>query len=201
MLPQNQQRVEAAVLPYIQHCLLEMPGPSPLRCADLLCTDGYFTCMLANMRMSTLITGLDPCAENIRRAEVAARLLRLTQAHFMQQNAGDFARKAPAYDLLLCIGGLAHQPAPYEFLQMLRRTGSRYLVLQSEVKPESSNQDSLMHRSRPEACQPGHFTHADMAHWLLQAGWQCLESTTHALDSNNGHADEWSSYYRCKAMA
>jgi hypothetical protein len=201
MTAQNQLRIETRVLPYIQHCLLEMPGPSPLHCADLFCTDGYFTCMLANMRMSTLITGLDPCAENIRRAGVASRLLHLKQAHFIQAKAGDFARTAPAYDLVLCIGGLAQQSAPFDFLQMLRTSGSQYLVLQSELKPVPSDQDGLIHPSSTLACQPHHFTHTELAEWLLKAGWQILESTVSALGNSNGHADMSFGYYRCKAMA
>jgi hypothetical protein len=199
VIPVNQQRIETCVLSYIQHCLLEMPRHTPLHCLDLFCTDGYFTCMLSNMRMGTLNTGLDPDAGNIRRAEVAARLLHLKQIRFVQADAGDFVHTSPAYDLMLCIGGLAHQPDPANFLQLLRKTGSQYLVLQSDVVLEPCIQDGHVDTSRAATYQHSDFTHAELGRWLIRAGWQILESIAHGPDNHNSTHDVNSSYYRCKA--
>ncbi len=195
----NQQRIETGILTYIQHCLLEMPGNMPLGCIDLFCTDGYFTCMLSNMRMNTLNIGLDPDEGNIRRAKVAAKLLNLKQTHFIQADAADFVRTAQAYDLILCIGGLTYQPTPLDFLRQLRKTGSQYLVLQSDVVSGPHFHDDHIKESRPEVCQQRYFTHMDLGHWLRQAGWQILESAIDEPGSRNGFYDMNSGYYRCKA--
>ena len=195
----NQRRKEAIILPYIHHCLLGMPDHPQLNCLDLFCADGYYSCMLANMRLNTIITGVDLDATEVRRAKLASRLLNVTQAKFIQADVWNFVLTAGAYDLVLCTGGLYHLTDPCGFIQLLHKTGSRHLVVQSVVTLETDAPNYFVSPA-PGWRHGSRFTHAGLGRWLTEAGWRILECATNELDANTRLCDRGFSYYHCEAV-
>jgi len=203
---ENQLRKEAHIVAFIQRCLQDIGthgASSPVvRCADLFCADGYYTCVLARMSGAVTVTGVDLDGAEIRRAQTAARVLGIQPVQFAQADVWEFVRaaqeQAQAFDLVLCTGGLYHLTDPRGFLRLLRGMGGRFLVVQSVVTLESADPAYFVSPA-PGWRHGSRFTHAGLGRWLEEAGWRILEASADELSGNARQCDRGSSYYRCVA--
>ena len=118
----------------------------------------------------------------------------------LRRSVWNFVLTVGAYDLVLCTGGLYHLTDPCGFQQRLRKTGSRYLVVQSVVTLETDAPDYFVN-SAPGWRHGSRFTHAGLGQWLTEACWRILECATNELDANTRLCDRGSSYYRCEAAS
>jgi len=194
----NQRAKERVIEAYLRQCLAELAATPRIACLDLFCADGYYACLLASLRSGLDITGVDLDAQEIHRARTAAELLGLPGLRFEVADVWAFVRSAPAYDLILCAGGLYHLRQPADFLRALRPLSRGYLVVQSVVTLESDDGDYFV--SPAPGWQHGsRFTHAGLGRWLREAGWEILEETLGELPANPRRCDRGSSYYRCRA--
>lgn len=195
----NQRTKEGVIEGYLRRCLDKMASDAPA-CLDLFCADGYYACLLATLCSTAHITGIDLDAQEIRRAQTAARLLNLPGLRFEVADVWEFVRAAPTYDLILCTGGLYHLSRPRDFLRALRPLCSGYLVAQSVVTLETDAPDYFV-TPAPGWKHGSRFTHAALGRWLTEAGWRIIEQTMNELPANPRRCDRGSSYYLCAISA
>ncbi|MDW8351886.1 MAG: class I SAM-dependent methyltransferase [Anaerolineae bacterium] len=193
----NQRAKEQVIEAYMRRCLADI-STDPPECLDLFCADGYYACLLATICPDASITGVDLDAQEIRRAQTAARLLKLSHVHFEVANVWTFVRSASAYDLILCTGGLYHLSRPSDFLRVLRPIGRGYLIVQSVVTLETDDANYFVSPA-PGWKHGSRFTHAALGRWLEQAGWLTVEHRLGELPANARLCDRGSSYYLCIA--
>jgi protein-L-isoaspartate O-methyltransferase len=192
----NQQQKESIIIPYLQRSVQALGIEQPLRCLDLFCADGYYSCILAQQYANTHVTGVDLDAAELNRARTAARLLGLSNGQFEQADAWDYLRAAPSFDLILCTGGLYHLSDPRGFLRLLRANNSAHLIVQSVVTQETDDADYFISPA-PGWRHGSRFTHAALGSWLTDLGWRIQESALNELPGNARQCDRGSSYYRC----
>ncbi|WP_169239522.1 class I SAM-dependent methyltransferase [Candidatus Roseilinea sp. NK_OTU-006] len=193
----NQGAKEQVIEAYLQRCLADLPSAAP-ECLDLFCADGYYACLLATLRPNAHITGVDLDPQEIRRAQTAARLLKLPALRFEVGDVWDVTRAGRAYDLVLCTGGLYHLAQPAEFVRALRPVARRFLVVQSVVTLETDDPNYFV-TPAPGWKHGSRFTHAALGRWLTEAGWRILDSALRELPANPRRCDRGSSFYCCAA--
>ncbi|MCS7060871.1 MAG: methyltransferase domain-containing protein [Anaerolineae bacterium] len=197
----NQRAKEQIIEAYLKQSLGDMAAEAP-SCLDLFCADGYYACLLATLCPSARITGVDLDPQEIERARTAARLLKFSNLRFEVRDVWEVVRVAagepPAYDLILCTGGLYHLNQPADFLRALRALSRGHLIVQSVVTLESHD-PSYFVTPAPGWKHGSRFTHAALGRWLTEAGWITLDATLNELPANPRLCDRGSSYYRCVA--
>ena len=194
----NQLQKESIIIPYMQRSLQQLGSEQPLRCLDLFCADGYYSCLLAQQQANIHVTGVDLDAAELNRARAAARLLNITRAQFLQADVWDFVRASPPFDLVLCAGGLYHLSDPRGFLNLLRESGAKALIVQSVVTLETDDPAYFVSPA-PGWPHGSRFTHAGLGRWMTELGWRIQESAINELAGNPRLCDRGSSYYRCSA--
>jgi hypothetical protein len=107
------------------------------------------------------------------------------------------ARDEPAYDLVLCAGGLYHLAEPRRLLETLRRRTRGFLVVQSVVTLESEDPAYFVSPA-PGWPHGSRFTHAGLGRWLGELDWTVLASDRNELPGNPRAADRGSSYWLCR---
>ena len=191
----NQPAKEGVLTPYIERCLANL-GDSP-RCLDLFCADGYYACMVAQQHPQAQVSGIDLATMEIRRAETAARFLRLPNVTFVVGDAWKLFQGPHHYDLILCAGGLYHLEEPRRFVKLLRRITSGYLVIQSVVTLETDDPDYFV-TPAPGLRHGSRFTQAALEKWLTEAGWEILGQAQNELPGNRLARDRGSCYFLCQ---
>jgi cyclopropane fatty-acyl-phospholipid synthase-like methyltransferase len=203
---ENQSRKESVIAPFIRQALDDITQQKDrirtLRCLDLFCADGYYSCMLARMCPDVEITSVDLDEQEIVRARTAARLLGVHQATFELADVWEFVRAPRQFDLILCTGGLYHLTQPSDFVRLLRQmcgpVNGQQLVVQSVVTLENDDPDYFVSPA-PGWKHGSRFTHGGLGRWLEQAGWRIVASDRNELSGNARPCDRGSSYYRCVA--
>jgi 2-polyprenyl-3-methyl-5-hydroxy-6-metoxy-1,4-benzoquinol methylase len=191
----NQPAKEQVLAPYLTRCLESLQ--SKPTCLDLFCADGYYSCMMAQTHPDAQITGIDLATMEIRRAETAARLLKLSNIAFVVGDAWKLFREPHQYDLILCAGGLYHLEEPRRFVELLRRITSHYLVIQSVVTLETDDPDYFV-TPAPGLQHGSRFTQAALEKWLTGAGWEILDQAQNELPGNKLARDRGSCYFLCQ---
>jgi precorrin-6B methylase 2 len=193
----NQPIKEQILVPYLTRCLADLQT-SP-RCLELFCADGYYGCMIASQRPDAQVIGIDLADMEIRRASTAARLLELGNTEFLIADAWTYLQESRPFDLVLCTGGLYHLEEPHRFIQLLRPITKHYLVVQSVVTLET-NDPTYFVTPAPGLRHGSRFTHAALARWLQEAGWEILDQARNELPGNKAARDRGSSYFLCRPV-
>jgi protein-L-isoaspartate O-methyltransferase len=193
----NQGPKEAVLVPYLERALREL-GAEP-RCLELFCADGYYACVLSRTRPDAWVTGVDRDTAQIGRARTAARLLECSRATFLAEDIWSFlAREGPAWDLVVCAGGLYHLTEPRALLERLRARTRGFLVVQSVVTLESEDPGYFVSPA-PGWRHGSRFSHAALQRWLEELGFVVLDSDRNELPGNPRPMDRGSSYFLGRA--
>jgi protein-L-isoaspartate O-methyltransferase len=175
-------------------------GPRP-DCLELFSADGYYSCRIKALSPQARITGVELDPEQIRRAETIARRLGFGEVSFRREDVWTFLeRSGPAYDLVLCAGGLYHLSDPVGLLQAVKRVAGGYLVVQSVVTLETEDGDYFVQPAKgwQHGCR---FTHAWLRARLEELGWHLLDEARAELPGNRRPHDRGSSFFLCRAPA
>jgi hypothetical protein len=193
----NQRHKEECLIPFLARCLDDL-GERPA-CLELFCADGYYSCIMNSLKPEAIVTGVDLNTTEIKRARAAARLLGFQGANFVVDDVWAFIQAADApYELILCAGGLYHLTEPRRLLELLRKIAARFLVVQSVVTLEVEDADYFV-APAPGWKHGSRFTHAGLARWLADLGWQILAEARNELTGNPRLCDRGSSYFLCLA--
>jgi hypothetical protein len=191
----NQRHKEDVLIPFLSRYLREL-GQAPA-CLELFCADGYYACLIKNLRPDARVTGVDRNPNDIRRARAAAHVLGFSGIDFVIDDVWDYLRNAPPFDLIMCAGGLYHLADPRRLIELLRPAVKRYLIVQSVVTLETESSDYFV-TPAPGWRHGSRFSHAALKRWLLDAGWMIVEQTRNELTGNERCCDRGSSYFVCR---
>jgi len=194
----NQAAKEAHIVPFIARALDALGDERAPTCLDLFCADGYYTCHIARLRPEPDITGVDLDPDEIERARLISRVLEAPSATFHVADVWDFVAESPAYDLVLCTGGLYHLRDPQRFLEQLVPVVGQYLVIQSAITLETEDADYFVSPA-PGWRHGSRFTHARLRAWLEALGWEIVAEARNELPGNARPCDRGSSYFLCRA--
>ena len=203
----NQPLKERHIRPLLERALSELDRPD---CLDLFCSDGYYSCVLAQLDRSARVLGIDVDELEIRRACTAARMLGLIdgsgtpsrprvefRARVVDDAIESAIRNQHSYDLVLCLGGLYHLSSPRSLLQRLRSIGRRWLLVQSVVSLECEDADYFISPA-PRWNHGSRFSHSRLAGWLKETGWTIVQQPRNELLGNRRASDRGSSYFLCR---
>lgn len=194
----NQAAKEAHIVPFITQALEALADKEAPTCLDLFCADGYYTCHIARLRPDADITGVDLDPDEAARARLISRVLEAPRATFQVADVWEFVAEAPAYDLVLCTGGLYHLRDPQRFLAQLAPVVGQYLVIQSAITLETEAVDYFVSPA-PGWRHGSRFTHARLRTWLEALGWEIVAEARSELPGNARPCDRGSSYFLCRA--
>lgn len=100
---------------------------------DVGCHEGYFTLMLAEMGVKSVV-GLDIRPENLEKAKFVQRLRGIKNVRYQQANVEQVKRATHGeYDLCLCLGLLYHAENPVLVLRRLSAITREMLIVETQV--------------------------------------------------------------------
>lgn len=195
----NQRHKQSVILPLVEEALQRLADqgirePGGL---ELFCADGYYSCLVARDHPHVYVTGIDLDNEHIQRARTAARVLGFDRLSFVVADVWDYLRQDHSFDFALCTGGLYHLEEPWRLLELLRPAVTGFLVVQSAVTLETEAPDFFVSPA-PGWKHGSRFTHARLANWLQETGWEVVTEARNELTGNRRAMDRGSSYFLCR---
>ena len=195
----NQRHKEDVILPLTEEALARLSdqGIKEPACLDLFCADGYYSCLIASLSPQVRVTGIDLDGQHVERARTAARVLGFDRLDFVIADVWEYLRQARTFDLALCTGGLYHLEQPRALLALLRPVVTGFLVVQSVVTLQTEDADFFVSPA-PGWKYGSRFTHARLAGWLEETGWEIVRQERNELTGNRRLDDRGGSYFLCR---
>ncbi|MGO9242041.1 MAG: DUF1698 domain-containing protein [Bryobacteraceae bacterium] len=111
------------------------PRLSAIDCLDIGCHEGFYTLAMARLGLRRVV-GVEPRAENLRRAIFVAAATGLPNMAFVPGRVEDLAATHPVYPLTLFLGVLYHLTDPMLCLRQLSSVTGELCVLETQVVDE-----------------------------------------------------------------
>jgi ubiquinone/menaquinone biosynthesis C-methylase UbiE len=187
---QFEERASGANFNFQQRLALacELAGASSGRLLDCAAGTGEITCALLNSGRFDHVTVVDVSAEMLQSAkQLLTSQVKNAEVEFVQSDVFNFKTSDSRFDLILCLGLIAHTGRLQSLLQHMKSmlaSGGR-IILQTTLINHFGMRIVRALSSRRELAQRGYriswFSEQDITDACHAAGLQILEKRRHAL--------------------
>ena len=193
IFPDNQRAKEQFLFPFVDEALGWARKEGADGFLELFCADGYYG-VYAALSGATPVLGVDQDAHEVTKANLVARLVGATAAHFETGDVFECRREA---GVVLCAGGLYHLSDPARLLDQLRAQARTALVVQTVHHIGVADPD-YFETPAPGWTWGSRFSIGWLRTAVEQAGFEIVRQETNELTGNDRVEDRGSVYLLCR---